>query len=94
MRDDDGTPVMKRYVYKKGKAIVFGSKFEHSTEPGAGQDGEQHAYLCFTFGTDNQERWPDIAQTLDTQSRIVMHPNGELSLSRLGLAIQKLVDGS
>lgn len=37
------TPVLKRYTYSRGKAIVFSSRFEHSTEPGAGDDGEVHA---------------------------------------------------
>ncbi|EOD23142.1 hypothetical protein EMIHUDRAFT_195756 [Emiliania huxleyi CCMP1516] len=81
-------PALQRYAYKKGKAIVFGSRFEHSTEPGAGDEGEVHAYLCFTFGTDDQSKWADIAQTLDTQSRIVQHPDGELRLSALGRAIE------
>ena len=87
------TPALKRYEYRRGKAIVFGSGFEHSTEPGAGHDGEVHAYLCFTFGTDDQERWPQIAETLDMQSRIMQQPCGELRLSALGRAIEAaLVD--
>ena len=32
----------QRYVYRKGKAIVFGSGFHHSTEPGESQAGEPH----------------------------------------------------
>ena len=74
----------RRYVYSKGKAIVFGSHFLHSTEPGRGRDGETHAFLCFTFGTDDEASWPAIARTLDSQSRIVRHPNGELCLTALG----------
>ena len=89
------TPALKRYEYRRGKAIVFGSGFEHSTEPGAGHDGEVHAYLCFTFGTDDQERWPQIAETLDMQSRIMQQPCGELRLSALGRAIEAaLVDAA
>jgi len=82
-------PALQRYEYRRGKAIVFGSRFEHSTETGAGHEGEVHAYLCFTFGTDDQARWDDIAQTLDTQSRIVQHPDGKLGLSALGRAIEE-----
>lgn len=41
----------RRYVYRKGRAIAFGDRFVHSTEPGKGRSGQQHAYLCFTFGT-------------------------------------------
>ena len=68
--------------------MVFGSRFEHSTEPGRG-DGEVHAYLCFTFGTDDAAMWPAIEATLGTQSRLVMHPDGELRLSVLGEEIEK-----
>jgi len=81
-----------RYVYKRGKAIVFGSQFEHSTEPGEGK--EPHAYLCFTFGTDDQARWPEISRTLDTQSRVVCHPNGDFVLSHLGNEIERMVHGA
>ena len=73
-----------RYVYRKGRAIVFGSSFVHSTEPGEGRDGEVHAFLGFTFGTDDPRAWPLLAKTLGTQSRIICRPDGELGLSDLG----------
>ena len=85
-RGDD----VRRYTYQKGRAVVFGSQFVHSTEPGAGADGEVHAYLCFTFGTDEQEAWPHIAETLDKQSRLIVHPDGELQLSEFGRELRKL----
>ena len=44
------------------------------------------AWVCW------QERWPDIAGTLDTQSRVVVHPDGEMRLSKLGGQIQELLD--
>ena len=56
----------RRYAYQKGRAIVFGSRFEHTTEVGSGRDGQLHAYLCFTFGTDQQQRWGEISRTLGT----------------------------
>ena len=89
--DGDKPPKLRRYVYQKGKAVVFGSRFEHSTEPGTSReaDGGPHAYLCFTFGTDMQERWPAIAETLGTQSRIVVEPDGALRLSAVGRAIEE-----
>ena len=60
----------RRYVYRFGKAIVFGASFRHSTEPGtSGSKGAPRAYLCFTFGTDQPEHWPLISQTIDSQSR-------------------------
>ena len=79
----------RRYTYHKGQAIVFGSRFLHSTEPGRGKDGQMHSYLCFTFGTDDGSAWPEIAQTLDTQSRVLFHPSGKLELSKLGKAIEE-----
>jgi len=74
----------RRYVYSKGRAIAFGDRFMHSTEPGAGRDGQQHAYLCFTFGTSDPVRWPAIAKTLNTQSRVLAGSDGSLQLSELG----------
>ena len=73
-----------RYEYRKGRAIAFGDGFLHSTEPGAGRDGEQHAYLCFTFGTARKARWPLIAQTLEMQTRVLARHDGRLRLSKLG----------
>ena len=78
-----------RYTYRKGKALVFGSRFEHSTEPGAGQEGEQHAFLCFMFGTHDQAAWADISETMDAQARVVQEPDGELRLTALGRAIER-----
>ena len=80
---------VRRYVYRRGRAVVFGAGFEHSTEPGAGRDGQAHVYLCFTFGTDRQERWREISRTLGTQSRVVQHPDGALRLSNLGEQIEE-----
>lgn len=61
-RLDEGDPgsEVRRYAYKKGAAVVFGSKFMHSTEPGAGRNGEPYAYLCFTFGTTDMAAWPQV----------------------------------
>jgi len=78
-------------VYKKGTAVVFGSKFMHSTEPGAGRDGDPHAYLCFTFGTTDMAAWPQISRTLGTQSRVVVTPDGSFGFSRLGEKIEEMV---
>ena len=38
------------YRYKHGKAVCFGSGFEHATQPST--DNVTKAFLCFTFGTD------------------------------------------
>ena len=67
-----------RYVYSRGKAIIFGGGFWHSTEPGrsAQPDDAPHAYLCFTFGTDSAERWPEIAKTVAKQTRVLWDAHG------------------
>ena len=48
-------------------------------------------YLCFTFGTDHVEAWPEISKTLGTQSRVVMHPDGFMRLSQLGEGIEEAI---
>ena len=80
-----GATTTRRYVYRRGKALVFGSGFRHSTEPGRSRDPSRpHAYLSFTFGTDRPEHWPMISQTIDSQSRVLARPDGALVLSALG----------
>lgn len=81
---------LARYEYRKGRAIVFGSGFTHATEAGTAAPGEQHTYLCFTFGTDIMSAWPDICSTIDSQSRLLCTPNGELQLSRFGRDLASL----
>lgn len=83
-------PELARHKYQKGRAIVFGSGFVHSTEPGAAADGECHSYLCFTFGTDDMEAWPDITSTIGTQSRLFIQPSGELVFSEFGKDLEAL----
>ena len=46
----------RQYKYRKGKAVVFGSRFWHSTEVGKSVGDQVHTYLCFSFGTDQQDR--------------------------------------
>jgi len=91
LTESDPRAHLRRYVYRKGKAILFGSRFMHSTEPGAGLDGQPHAYLSLTFGTTRQAAWPQIARTLDTQSRLIATPDGCFGLSRLGSRIEEMV---
>ena len=82
---------IRRHDYQFGKAVVFGAGFRHSTEPGGSMepDGEPHVYLCFTFGTDRQEHWPLIAQTIDgDQSRLLCRPDGETVLTQLGRTLR------
>ena len=82
-----------RYNYKKGKGIVFGASFAHSTEPGVAheQDGV-HAYLCFTFGTNRSKHWPLIANSIGGHSRVAGAMDGSLVLTRLGREIETEIE--
>ena len=59
-----------------------------------------HAYLCFTFGSNKEEAWKAISETVDgNQTRHISRPgqpNGgnNLSLSKLGLRIESGATGS
>ena len=78
-----------RYQYRKNTAICFGAAFRHSTEPGrAHADDGVHAYLCFTFGTDDPAHWPLIASAIGGQSRVCRKLDGSLTLTRLGLELE------
>jgi hypothetical protein len=80
------TEALHQYTYTRGKAIVFGASFKHSTEPGrAASAAEPHVYLCLTFGTDDLERWPAIADKgLRDQSRLLARPDGSYERTGLG----------
>ena len=77
---------LQQYKYECGKAIVFGAGFRHSTEPGRAASAPQpQAFLCLTFGTDNLEMWPAIANKgLRDQSRLLTRPDGSLERTGLG----------
>ena len=68
----------------RGKAIVFGSGFKHSTEPGHGRAGKVHTFLSIEFGTDRDEFWPMMCLTTNEQSRVIARPDGALVLSSIG----------
>lgn len=83
--DVDSKP--RQYRYKRGEAICFGSHFRHTTEPGhaSDADGGLHAYLCFTFGSDKEQYWPLIYETMGTYgSRTIRSPRGETVLTEMG----------
>jgi hypothetical protein len=81
---------LSRYTYQMGRAVVFGAGFNHTSEPGAAESVDKpHAYLCFCFGTDQQEHWPGIAKTLDGyQAKWLAQSNGTFVLSRLGKQVE------
>jgi hypothetical protein len=62
------------YDYKVGEAIAFGDNFSHSTKPG--QSDEPVVLLCFEFGTDKMEHWPNIYRTVGKQVTHIRQPNG------------------
>ena len=66
------------YPYCKGRAIVFGSNFLHSTEPGhAASPDEPSVYLCFEFGSDEDHHWPNIKSTIGQQTRLLARFDGQ-----------------
>jgi hypothetical protein len=62
------------YTYRRGRAVIFGARFWHSTQPIA--RGEPRAFLCFTFGTDKSRHWPGIEKTVGYQSNLLCRPDG------------------
>mmetsp|Transcript_7980 Transcript_7980/g.24947 ORF Transcript_7980/g.24947 Transcript_7980/m.24947 type:complete len:315 (+) Transcript_7980:94-1038(+) len=79
---------LAQYRYRLGEAIVFGSHFYHSTEPGASAGGAAapHVYLCFTFGSDRAAFFEEhIAPTISGyQSRLLVAADGSVRLTELG----------
>jgi len=71
-KDDDGKTRM--YRYELGKAIIFGGGFEHSTQ--ICRASSPLGFLCFTFGTDQPEYWPQIRDAIQYQSRILFNHKG------------------
>lgn len=43
---------------------------------------QAHAYLCFTFGTDQQQRWGEISRTLGSQSRVAQRGQTKYPFAR------------
>jgi hypothetical protein len=75
-RGDTAPGEVRQYDYKRGKAIVFSSRFRHATQPGKAANAP-HVYLCFVFGTDRTFHWPAIVQALEyLQSRMIARPDG------------------
>ena len=78
---------LRQYTYKAGEAIVFSSKFVHSTEPGCAVDGSgrPHAFLCWTFGSDKEEHWVAIEPTIGGyQSRFMRTYDNKFKLTDIG----------
>jgi hypothetical protein len=77
------------YEYKLGEAIIFGDDFVHSTKPGVAD--EPVVLLCFNFGTDKMEHWPNIARTAARQSLLVRRPDGQFQRLTVGQRVRNVV---
>jgi hypothetical protein len=62
------------YRYVPGEAIAFGEGFAHSTKPGTAAGPE--TLLCFEYGTDKMEHWPNIYSTVGRQVTHLRQPDG------------------
>ena len=76
-KDDNGKTNM--YRYEMGKAIIFGGGFEHSSQ--ICRASAPLGFLCFAFGTDQPEYWPQIRDAINTQSRILFNSKGRLEVN-------------
>ena len=89
----DCAGVVHQYRYEEGEAILFGSHFMHSTEPGAARRGAAapHAFLCFTFGSDDLGFYEEhVAPTISGyQSRILVAADGSVRLTEIGEYLEK-----
>ena len=63
-----------KYKYKIGKGILFGSDFNHSTEPG--KSSSSSILLCFQFGTDLPEYNRGVHDAMGTQTPFMILPDG------------------
>jgi len=67
---------VSKYKYKKGKAITFGSDFQHSTEPF--KSDKKIIFLCFAYGCKDLLTWEQIKLTAANQGLSYRHPNGKI----------------
>lgn len=71
----DGT--VGDYSYRQGEAIAFGDNFDHSTKPG--RSDRPVVLLCFEYGTDRMEHWPQINRTIGSQTTHLRQPDGQFT---------------
>ena len=72
-RDAQGK--VRDYEYKRGEGIVFGDWFSHSTKPGRSE--RPVALLCFEFGSDLMDDWPQVLAEMQTRARLLRRSDGE-----------------
>ncbi|MBF9151772.1 hypothetical protein [Novosphingobium jiangmenense] len=61
-------------AYRRGKGLVFGPSFLHSTAVGALD--ERAVFLCLNFGTDRMDNWARIGATTARQCELLRQPDG------------------
>ena len=64
-----------QYDYQPGQGIAFGENFAHATKPA--QSDEPVSLLCFEYGADKMEHWPNILSTVGDQVTHLKQPDGE-----------------
>jgi hypothetical protein len=78
-RDDSASagrfPLIGKYAYNLGEAVIFGDRFLHSTEP-YGLTASLRVLVSLTFGSDKLDHWKVLEQTVGTQSNFMMLPCG------------------
>lgn len=75
----DGT--IAEYNYRKGKALIFGDKFSHSTRPGSVKTTS--GLLSFAFGSDKMTYWDQMSRTVASQGNLCRRPDGSFIFSRI-----------
>lgn len=72
--DDEGET--RKYVYRVGRAVVFGDDFWHSTEPGS--MASPAGFLCFTLGRRDMTRaeWRHARSYIASQTGVYQTPSG------------------
>ena len=67
--------------YERGKAIIFGDDFIHSTEPFKTKDNRDIVFACFAIGSDKEKYWKSIFNNVKDQTKKIMKYNGELVIN-------------
>ena len=63
-----------QFSYRRGKALLLGDHFLHSTAPG--ETPEPTVLLSFVFGTDRMDRWDTLSRIASRQGRCHCRPDG------------------
>jgi len=67
--------------YERGKAVIFGDDFIHSTEPFKLKDDKEIVFACFAIGSDKEKYWKSIFNNVKDQTKKIIKYNGELVIN-------------